>query len=117
MTYLEALEILAADPHCWRYRELTADEYPNARTRDAWRAQVIVMAGGPPPARPPAATPVRRAPPRDAWLPLIRGCPDYNPGCCAHPAPFCSRYGRDTTRQQCVDCLTADGITPGEPAT
>src|SRR5881628_1348323 len=48
----------------------------------------------------------------DPWLPLIRACPDHNPGCCAHPAAFCTRFSGDTTREQCVACLTADGIGP-----
>lgn len=69
MTYLEALEILADDPHVWRYRELTADEFPSPRTRDAWRDRVVVLAGGelaPKPAAP-AHVPDYPSLARQAW--------------------------------------------------
>jgi hypothetical protein len=35
----------------------------------------------------------------------ILACPDYNPGCCASPAPFCSRFLVNPTREQCIMCL------------
>lgn len=126
MTYLEALDILGvyAHPHLWRYRELTADDYHDQTTRDAWRAQVVVMAGGEPEivvpvVEPLAPVPVRsvRLPalsPPDPWLVLIRSCDHHNPGCCSHPAPFCSRYNRDTNRELCIECLKADDIFPPE---
>jgi hypothetical protein len=52
----------------------------------------------------------------DPWLPLIRACEYHNPGCCSHPMPFCSLYLRDVTRDDCVACLTAGGISPDEAA-
>ena len=41
----------------------------------------------------------------DPWLMKIRACPDYNPGCCASPAPWCTRYNLSPTREQCIECL------------
>lgn len=58
------------------------------------------------------ASPSRPAPEADPWLPLIRACPDHNPGCCSHPAAFCSRFTKDVSREQCIECLKADGIGP-----
>jgi hypothetical protein len=50
MTWPEALEsaALADDPHLWRYRQLCADQWPGITQcqRDAYRAQVIELAGG-----------------------------------------------------------------------
>jgi hypothetical protein len=48
----------------------------------------------------------------DPWLPLIRDCDYHNPGCCAHPAAFCSLFARDVSREDCVGCLTGRGIVP-----
>lgn len=48
MTHEQALDALADDPHVWRYREMTADDNPNQRQRDAWRARVISMVTGEP---------------------------------------------------------------------
>lgn len=41
----------------------------------------------------------------DPWRAKILACEYYNPGCCAHPAPFCTRYSINPTREQCVECL------------
>jgi hypothetical protein len=107
MTYLVALDILASDPHCWRYRELTANDFHDPQVRDAWRDRIVSMAGGQP--EPIAAAP---ASPPDPWLPLIRACDDHNPGCCTSPAPYCTRFAKNVSRDECIDCLTAAGITP-----
>jgi hypothetical protein len=48
----------------------------------------------------------------DPWLPLIRACDDYNPACCSNPAPWCSRFSLVPSRERCIECLTASGITP-----
>src|ERR1700757_1312238 len=48
----------------------------------------------------------------DPWLPLIRACEDYNPGCCANPAPWCTRFELSPSREQCIECLTGRGIVP-----
>lgn len=48
MTYEEALEILASDPHVWRYRQLVAEDFHDHEVRDAWRARVIQLATGQP---------------------------------------------------------------------
>jgi hypothetical protein len=57
---------------------------------------------------PPAATPP------DIWTERIRACPDYQPGCCASPAPFCARYAVHTHRGRCVECLTASDKDSGD---
>lgn len=41
----------------------------------------------------------------DPELAQIMACPDYNPGCCASPAPFCSRFALHPTREKCLECL------------
>lgn len=46
----------------------------------------------------------------DPWLPLIRACEDHNPGCCSHPSPFCSRFMKDVSRDDCVLCLKEQGV-------
>lgn len=53
----------------------------------------------------------------DPWLPLILACPDHNPGCCAHPAAFCSRFLKDVSRDECIACLSFQSAPPrrGEP--
>lgn len=59
-----------------------------------------------PPAPPPAI--LHAVPPivkLDPVLLKIHACPDYNPGCCASPMPFCTRYTINPTRDQCVECL------------
>jgi hypothetical protein len=55
--------------------------------------------------------PVAQSPP-DPWLAVIRACPDHNPGCCAHPAAYCTRFARDVTHEHCIACLTERGIRP-----
>jgi len=50
MRFEDALDALANDPHQWRYRQLCADEWPGVTPaqRDAYRGQVIELAGGSP---------------------------------------------------------------------
>jgi len=55
-------------------------------------------------ASPPSATTVGQV--DDPWRPLILACPDHNPGCCAHPAAFCSRFLKDVSRDECIACLS-----------
>jgi hypothetical protein len=50
--------------------------------------------------------------PPDPWLPLIRACDDYQPGCCASPAPFCTRFNVVPSRDQCIACLQGQGVSP-----
>ena len=50
--------------------------------------------------------------PPDPWLPLIRACDDYQPGCCASPSPFCMRFQISPSRERCIECLTANGVKP-----
>lgn len=44
--------------------------------------------------------------PVDLWTARIRACPDYNPGCCSSPAPYCSRFAINPTREKCIECLS-----------
>jgi hypothetical protein len=55
-------------------------------------------------------------PAADPWRPLILACEDHNPGCCHSPAAFCTRFGKYVTREECIECLTGRGITPGGQA-
>lgn len=110
MTWEESLEIMVSRTKHERLRWLCGDENPDANSREGYRNLMVRLATGEP-AAPPQSSPMRKESP-DRWLALIRACDDYNPGCCAHPAAFCSRFARNTTREQCIECLTADGITP-----
>jgi hypothetical protein len=126
MTYLEAIESLADDPHAWRYRQLAADDYHDPGVRDAWRLRLVDMAsgrfggrggwsvegGGLNSIQPITLHPPRSTNSEDSWGALIRACEDWNPGCCAHPSPYCSRFGRDVSRDDCISCLAGRGIAP-----
>jgi hypothetical protein len=48
MTHVDALEAIKDHPHCWRFRELCADDNPDVEQRDAYRGLVVQMAGGEP---------------------------------------------------------------------
>jgi hypothetical protein len=48
MNYRDALDLLASDPHVWRYREMTADDYHDPIVRDAWRVRLVREATGKP---------------------------------------------------------------------
>lgn len=83
--------------------------------REAYRDFVVRKATGQPEPiqaslMPPGA--VVESPAADHWLAVIRACEYHNPGCCAHPSPFCSLYEKDVSRDQCIECLTSRGITP-----
>ncbi len=45
-------------------------------------------------------------PPVDSWMAKIRACEDYNPACCHSPAPYCTRYHINPTRERCIECLS-----------
>lgn len=45
----------------------------------------------------------------DEWSARIHACPDFNPGCCASPAPYCTRFGINPTRERCIECLEGGG--------
>lgn len=103
MTWQEALEVVVARTGHDRYRSLCSEDNPCPHGRDAYRALVRAMAAGD---HPPAATqPPRATTPPDPWAARIRACPDHNPGCCSSPAPYCTRYAINPTRDQCVSCL------------
>ncbi len=104
MDWSEALEIIVARTRHERFRWLCSDANPEADQRDGYRATMIEQATG----EHAAAAPQ----PADPWLPLIRACEHHNPGCCAHPAAFCSLFARDVSRDDCVACLTGRGIVP-----
>jgi hypothetical protein len=59
----------------------------------------------------PSQAAVIQSPP-DPWLAVIRACPDHNPGCCASPLPYCSRFHIHPSREQCISCLEGQGIYP-----
>jgi hypothetical protein len=48
MSHADALDALAGDPLIWRYRELCADDNPDAEQRDGYRGLVVRMATGQP---------------------------------------------------------------------
>jgi hypothetical protein len=101
MTLDEAIDLEVARTGNPRFRFLCSDLNPDVESRDAYRAHMLERAGVPiPPAPIPAPSP-----PPDPWNDLILSCPDYNPGCCASPAPFCSRFLVTPTREQCISCL------------
>jgi hypothetical protein len=66
VTWIEALDVLAADPHIEQYLVLTSDTDPNYK---GWRRHVVALAGGnPAPERkqsyPPASQAQQEKPPR-----------------------------------------------------
>lgn len=57
------------------------------------------------PARP---IPLKTIPPvihDDPWRLKILACEHYQPGCCSHPAPYCTRFLISPSREQCIECL------------
>jgi hypothetical protein len=106
MTWQDATDIAVAKTSDERFRVLCSDDNPDAGQREAFRATVLAIAGGRPaeqgPSVEPKAVPIVQA---DPWLKLIRDCPDFQPGCCASPAPFCTRYLLSPTREMCIECL------------
>ncbi len=99
MTFDEALNIVVARTGHQRFRELCLDSYPD---HVAWRSEVVRLA------ETTEGDPVSS----DPWLPLIRACEDHNPGCCASPVPYCSRFTKHVTHDDCVACLEGQGIKP-----
>jgi hypothetical protein len=125
MTWQAALETEVSRTKHARYRWLCSDANPDAETREGYRALMIRRATGEP--DPPAPEPIvalaavaqvaSQGPPEvDPWLVLIRACEYHNPACCSHPAPFCSLYVKNVTREDCIACLDVRGIRPTEEA-
>lgn len=96
MTWLDALEIVATRTGVERYRWLCSEANPNPETRAGYRAFMLAQAGEPAP----------QPPPSDPWRAKIRACPHYEPGCCAMPAPFCTRFVLSPSRERCIECLS-----------
>ncbi len=65
-------------------------------------------AAGHVPGAPQVPTKLKAIPPivnMDPWLMKIRACEHYQPGCCAHPAPYCDRFNINPSRDKCIGCL------------
>lgn len=110
MTWNEAIGSVIAATGIERYRWLCSDENRDAEQREAYRALMVRQATGEVELIRPTQAPVQSKP--DPWLVLIRACEDWNPGCCAHPSPSCTRFAKNVTREECIECLTEQGIIP-----
>ena len=111
MTWTDALEVCLARGRPGRYRWLCSEANPNARQREAYRRHVLRLATGEEAARPaPRATRPAPVPPAVDWSSRIRECPDFHPGCCSSPAPFCSRFNINPTRERCIECLKGGSL-------
>jgi hypothetical protein len=104
MHWTEAIEVIRGRVGHDAYTRLCRDDNPNGEQRDAYREHVIAVASEPPD-HAPAPNP---APSPDPWGEKIRACPDFNPGCCASPAPFCSRFNIHPGREKCISCLSGE---------
>ncbi len=62
MTWTEALESLASDPHLWRYRELCDEDNPNLIQRDKYRGLVIRIVTDDPTLKPGGSRPLAYPP-------------------------------------------------------
>ena len=113
MTLADAIDAVVGSTGHQRYRFLCSEANPNARQREAYRRHVLRLATGEEAARPaPRATrpaPARPEPGVD-WSSRIRECPDFHPGCCSSPAPFCSRFNINPTRERCIECLKGGSL-------
>ena len=102
MQLVDALQLVIDRTGHERFSWLTSEDNPDPHSRAAYQRLVIQLASGNI-APPPESALV------DPWLLAIRACPNWNAGCCASPAPFCSRFEIHPSRQDCIECLTIEG--------
>lgn len=108
MTLEEALNKVVSRTGVERYRWLCSDENPDHVSRGAYRRLVMSKATGEPVPQQEYPRQEYQRSVSDKWTVKIRACPDYNPGCCSSPAPFCSRFLISPTREKCIECLSQE---------
>lgn len=108
MNWRDALELVVAETGVGHYRFLCSEANPDPSTREGYRRYMVELATGVKVARPEAPPPASPRPPPGDWSARIRACPDFNPGCCASPAPYCSRFDLHPSRERCIECLRGE---------